>query len=127
MGRESLRVAMLSSPAYWIARRVWWAMLWFMRRPWVKRARRRMIERQVRRGVSGWKLITTQDRLAHRHGLKILTFCFTLLLGSMFVAGTYLAALRLYEIGLLQPPESVSSQLEDRPPIREIRPGAAAL
>ncbi|HRK20228.1 MAG TPA: hypothetical protein PLX06_00365 [Fimbriimonadaceae bacterium] len=117
----------MNSPAYWIARQVWGSMLWFMRRPWVKRVRRRMVERQVRRGVPNWMLITTQDRLAHRHGLNILTFCFTLLLGSMFIAGTYLVVLQLYESGLLQPPESISSQLEDRPPIREIRPGAVEL
>lgn len=118
---------MQSSPAYWIARKVWGSMLWFMRRPLVKRLRRRMIERQVRRGVPDWMLITTQDRLAHRHGLRVLTICFSLLLGSIFMAGAYLAVLQLYESGLLQPPESVSTQLEGPPPNREIRQGAAAL
>lgn len=115
---------MLTAPAHWLARRVWGSMLWFMRRTWVKRARRRMIDRQVRMGAPRWMLITEQDRFAHRHGLGILTYCFSMLLGSAFVAGTYLVVLQLYEQGMLQPPETVSSQLEDRPPIRAIRPEA---
>ena len=107
---------MIVSPSKWLARKTWGFMLWIMRRPWIKRFRRRMIERQIRAGAPGWLSIEAHDRWAFRHGQRFLGYCFGMLFGSILLSGCLLLAMRLYEVGALQPPESVTRQLSPNSP-----------
>ena len=81
-------------------------MLWTMRRPWLKslgRAGPNMFgpERKEKMLAS----MKRQNRFARRIGLPLLTISVNLLLASMLLTTSYLAILRVYESGYLQPPE----------------------
>lgn len=57
----------------WIARRIWFGMLWFMRRPRIKRFRRTWIQRVPEyRREAAWSSFRRQERWGRRHGLPIL-------------------------------------------------------
>jgi hypothetical protein len=45
-----------------------------------------------------------QDRFARRHGVAILSFSFTVMLGSFAVTGCYFLALAFIRAGILAPP-----------------------
>jgi len=71
-----------------IARKIWWAMIWFMRRRWMRRLQRNSIK-IVPDGplrVRAWANYRRRERFARRHGLAILTGVVTLFLyGFAFV------------------------------------------
>ena len=86
--------------AKWLARVVWGSMLWYLRRPRVKRMRRNwvvVLPPRMREGA--WRAIVRQDRVARRHGLAALTGAFTLLLVSMVLTMSLLVVIQLYEGG----------------------------
>lgn len=92
--------------ARWLARRVWAAMLWWMRRPFVRRLRRQSLalvptpmRERVRRSMG------RQDRFALRVGLRWLEWAFALLLLSVLTTGAFLTVLRLQDAGALSVPE----------------------
>lgn len=96
----------MSAIAHWIARQLWWWMLWLMRRPWIKRLQRASTRlggpnRQRR----NWESLKRQNAFAMRHGLRVLTFSITLLLASAVVTGSYMLLLKLQETGALQVPQ----------------------
>lgn len=84
-----------------MARWLWWFMLRFMRRPWVKRLRRAWL-RWVPAKTA--KRMIEQDRFARRHGMAILSFSLTVMLGSFAVTGCYFLALAFIRSGLLAYP-----------------------
>jgi hypothetical protein len=101
---------MIFGLARWMALRTWAAVLWWMRRPWIKRLRRRAVDAQRARGISGWRSIAVQDQFAMRHGRRLLTLSFAALVSSIYFVSFYTAAVKLVELGVLQPPESASAQ-----------------
>ncbi|HRF59176.1 MAG TPA: hypothetical protein PLH94_04590 [Fimbriimonadaceae bacterium] len=96
----------MSRIAAWLARRLWFAMLWLMRRPWMRRLQRWTISRvPPERRDAARRSMYRQDRFARRHGLRVLTFAITLLLGSLLLTLFWFLGLALYEAGALTPPE----------------------
>lgn len=74
-------------------------MLWFMRRPWVKAARRNIPNfAQPAKREKVWNRIKTQDAWAMKHGLFILTIIMNLVIGYVFMVATYLAILKWQEL-----------------------------
>jgi hypothetical protein len=88
-----------------LARFVWFGMLWFMRRPPIKRLRRSSVLLVPSRcRERAWRSVVRQDRFARRWGLLTLTLMFNLLLASTLVSGSIVAATALYEAGVFTPP-----------------------
>lgn len=81
-------------------------MLWVMRRPGIKRMRRRFAalhpppwDERI------WRSVKAQDRLARKYGLRVLSALFTLLLASIALTVTLMIALKLFEVGAFSVPE----------------------
>jgi hypothetical protein len=101
--------------AEWIARRLWWVMLWVMRRPLMKRLRRLSWEiwpspigRRVKASILG------QDRFARLYGLDILTVSVKFSLNCFFIMSAFVSSLVLYDHGVLTMPEHVREQVDVR-------------
>lgn len=63
----------------WLARRIWGAMLWFMRRPpikWLRMNFTRFVPEARRE--KAWESFTGQERWARRHGLRIMYWTVTI-------------------------------------------------
>lgn len=95
----------MSAIAHWIARQLWWGMLWFMRRPWMKRLQRASTRifgpaREARARES----LKRQNAFALRYGLRILTVAVMVLLASALITGSYLLLGYLNENGVLRVP-----------------------
>lgn len=86
--------------AHWIARRVWWAMLWFIRRPKIRRLQRMGLnlvpESRRERARQNTR---RQEQWARRYGLTILTWSFTFLLYVVVATLAYLTVLRIISEG----------------------------
>ena len=98
--------------ATWMARHLWRAILWLMRRPWMKRfqhATVRLVPSRYRE--AGRKAMINQNRFARRIGLPMLTFMMCLVVGCLLVTGTFLLAMRLYELGYLTIPRRLRRRL----------------
>ena len=91
-----------------IARRLWWGMLWFMRRRPIRLLQRRWLTwvRESKRD-SALKSLKRQNQWARRYGLRMLRFAVTVLLASAVVTYSYGFVLQLYEQGVLSPPETL--------------------
>ncbi|MBS1715932.1 MAG: hypothetical protein JST30_16515 [Armatimonadetes bacterium] len=74
-----------------IARNVWAAMLWFMRRPWVRRLQRNWVKLfpEGPRRDQAWAGFRRQERFARKYGLRILTWVVTLCLTSLALLFAY--------------------------------------
>jgi len=96
----------MSYVAAWIARRLWWASLWLMRRTWMRRLQRGA-ERFIpeRRRPKSRAALRRQNRLARRIGLPMLTFVMNLLLASILLQTLFMLSLRLAESGALTIPD----------------------
>lgn len=95
----------MSVIAHWLARRLWWGMLWLMRRRWMKRLQRASTRiRGPKHEARAWESLKRQNAFALKHGLRILTVSITFLLASMIITGSYLLLLKLTEAGALQVP-----------------------
>lgn len=81
-------------------------MLWFMRRPWMKRLQRASLKwfknPKVVESMKG------QNRLARKYGLGTITVAINVLFASFLVTGSYLLAIRLYESGALNGPQALN-------------------
>jgi len=98
--------------ARWMARILWRAILWLMRRPWMKAFQRNSIlilpKKYREKGrISQIK----QNRFARKTGLSMLTFMMSLVVGSLLVTGSFLIAMSLYEHGYLTIPRRLRRQL----------------
>jgi hypothetical protein len=92
--------------ARFLARRLWWGMLWYMRRPWMKYLQRRSIylwPPSMREKAQ--RSFARQNNFARRHGLTLLTGAIGLFLASLTFTLTYQAALTIVEDGVLTPPD----------------------
>jgi hypothetical protein len=78
-------------------------MLWFMRRPLIKRMRRNAPNLlPERKRAAAWENIKAQDRWAMKHGQSMIRFSLNVFFASCFVTAVYMALLRAQEIGLLR-------------------------
>lgn len=85
--------------ARWIARRLWFAILWAVRRPSARQAQRRMSLLVPERLLPGFeRRVMAQERFARRIGLRLLTFVVNLFLLS--VSAGLLMTLFLYASAL---------------------------
>lgn len=63
----------MKSPIEWLARRLWYAMLWFMRRPRVKRLRLNFPSYLPEKSRAGaWNSFRRQERWARQYGLTVM-------------------------------------------------------
>ena len=101
----------MSAIATWLARHCWYWMLYFMRRPWIKRLQHRWL-----RYVPGEThkrfpdAFVRQNRFARRFGLGLLTFTINLFLASVFITGAYYLAVFMFENGYFDPPRHVAAR-----------------
>jgi len=98
--------------ATWMARHLWRAILWLMRRPWMKRFQRASVlifPPRYREAAS--RAMIKQNRFARRIGLPMLTFMMCLVVGSVLITGTFLIAMRLFELGYLRMPYRLRRRL----------------
>lgn len=86
-----------------IARQLWAAMLWFMRRPWMKKLQRGSVKLfpEGDRRDRAWASFRRQERFARKYGLKILTVVVTLCLTSVVLLFAYSLIMRALEEGWL--------------------------
>src|SRR5579884_351077 len=96
----------MSAVATWLARHSWYWMLYFMRRPWIKRLQHRWLRavpgEPYKRFPRGF---VRQNRFARRVGLPLLTFTFNLFLASVYITFAYEGAVYMLESGLFQGPD----------------------
>jgi hypothetical protein len=91
--------------ANWLARRLWWGMMWWMRLPRIKRLRHRVFgfaadsPNRARR-----EAILKQEMLARRHGLTILRYAILFLELSIIFTLLYSQGLRFMEQGFMLRP-----------------------
>lgn len=81
----------MSGLARLLARNLWAAMLWFMRRPWMKRLQRGSIQwfPEGPRRDHAWESFRKQERFARKYGLRILTAVIMVCLYSIALAVAY--------------------------------------
>lgn len=86
-----------------IARLLWAWILWFMRRPTIKEARRRIPNwLPPSKRAAAWDRIRAQDRWAMKHGRRILTFAVNVLLISLFANTIYFGLIWLQSSGAVR-------------------------
>lgn len=89
--------------AEWLARRIWGAMLWTMRRPWM----RRLQAASLRLLPPAWRPAALrskhrQDAFARRYGLRTLKWALFFLLVSWLVSLAYVLTVKLVTSGVLE-------------------------
>lgn len=93
----------MSFVADWLARRLWAAMLWFMRRPAIRRLQRGhvlLFPKGARE--EAWRRFRAQERFARRHGLTLLRWTMVLALSLFVMSLAYLFVMRLVESGAFE-------------------------
>lgn len=88
-----------------LARELWWAMLWLMRRRWMKNLQRasvRMLREEKR--AKAQESIKRQNAFARRIGLPLMVFAMNLMLGSILVTAAFFLLVKLGESGALTVP-----------------------
>lgn len=96
-----------------LARVAWFWMLWYMRRPGIKRLQRlAMSWGSPARQAASRKSILGQNRIARRFGLPILTFTFNLLLASIILTGIFQLCLWMFDSGVLTMPDNLRERVE---------------
>lgn len=96
----------MNAVADWLARRLWFGMLWLMRRPWMRRLQRssvKMWPERMRDRVA--QSMVRQDRFARRYGFRIVRFAILIMLASMLLTSVFLVVLKLNEEGYFARPE----------------------
>lgn len=88
-----------------MARELWWAMLWLMRRRWMKRLQRASLRLvPTERRPRALESMRRQNALARKLGLPILVFAMNLVLASLIITGAFLLLLSLENSGALRVP-----------------------
>lgn len=89
-----------------LARKLWAAMLWLMRRRWIRRLQRMPLRfaRPGRREIVKRRMLE-HDRFARRYGLRLLTYAILAFLCSVALTVVYIAGYALLDAGLLRAPE----------------------
>jgi hypothetical protein len=92
-----------------LARELWWAMLWLMRRPWMKRLQRASLSLlSENRRDRARESMCRQNALARKFGLPLLVFTINLLLASIIITLSFFALVHLSESGALTVPDGQS-------------------
>ncbi len=102
----------MSALARLMARMIWRAILWLMRRKWMRSLQHfsmRLLPVRIRE--KAWNNMVRQNRFARRIGLPMLTFMMNLVLGSLIITGTFMTAMRLYDTGYLTIPYHLRKHL----------------
>lgn len=90
-----------------VARHIWWAMLWFMRRPLIKRTQRWAFDLGNPGPSKRRDHFIAQERFARKYGLDILTWLLNILVVAVFCAFAYVWSVNMsLEGGLLRGPVS---------------------
>jgi len=85
-----------------IARLLWWAVLWLMRRRWMRRLQSGSIGWLPPRQAEKARLnLVRQNALGRRIGLRLLTAAVTIFLVSLTIQLVYSSAIYLVETGVL--------------------------
>lgn len=89
--------------ASWLGRRLWWAVLWAIRRPRVRRLQTASMawmrpDRRERARIG----LVRQNRFARRIGLPLLTWTILLVLVSLALQLTFYAAQTMIQSGVLR-------------------------
>ncbi len=93
------------SPIRWLARQLWFVMLWWMRRPFIRRLQRMSLAYVMRRkGESARTKYLSQERWARRHGLNLIHTSLRLLMISIGCTAIYFGFLEAVEKGYFQIP-----------------------
>jgi hypothetical protein len=88
--------------AEFLARRLWWAMLWLMRRPAMRRLQRNSVKLLPEsKREKAWQNIRRQEAWARDNGLPLLKVVITFLLISIGLTLTWLFVLELITRGLI--------------------------
>lgn len=88
--------------ADWLARRIWWLMLWFLRRPRIRRLRRRTFGFDSAAGKERRReSVLKQEALARRYGLQIVRVSLVALILSVALTGVWYIVLWMYGQGML--------------------------
>ncbi len=106
----------MSAIANFLARHCWFWMLYFMRRPWMKRLQHRWLREVPNDRYKQFpESFKSQNRFARRWGLPLLKFSLNMFLASVFITAAYFAAISMYENGYFNPPaRAVASQSDLR-------------
>ena len=107
----------MSALANFMARIIWRAVLWLMRRNWMKAIQRntiRMVPERFRAKAAAGQ--NRQNRFARRIGLPMLKVMMNLVLGSIIITVTFLLATHLYDAGILTMPWQMQKALRDTQP-----------
>lgn len=87
-----------------IARILWWASLWLMRRRWIRKLQRASIRWLPPQQAEKARLnLVRQNALGRRIGLRLITVMVTLFLISLAIQLVYSSAIYLVETGVLAP------------------------
>ena len=92
--------------AKFLARRLWYGMLWLIRRPWVRRWQRasyRMLPPRIR--DRAWQVHLKQERFARKWGLPTLTVAIAVLMFSIALTMVYWFVVWLWAGGWLSLPQ----------------------
>lgn len=90
--------------ARWIARNLWWASLWLMRRPWMRRLQAASINwLPTPMATRARANLIRQNALGRRIGLRLINFMVLLILVSVAIQMVYSAAVYLVSSGVLAP------------------------
>lgn len=96
----------MSSLADFLARRLWWSLLWLMRRPWMRRFQDgafRLVPEKRRPGAL--RNHYRQNAFARRYGLRGLRLVILAFLASVSLTVIAYTVLLLLDAGLLVQPE----------------------
>ena len=89
-----------------LARKTWFFVLFWMRRPWMKRVHLYpMAKMSEDKGKVYYEKYKKQNRFARRIGLPLLRGVYFLFVASVLIQITMLVALRMNEQGWLSPPK----------------------
>ncbi|HVL38476.1 MAG TPA: hypothetical protein VM328_03700 [Fimbriimonadaceae bacterium] len=95
----------MSALARWLSRRLWFWMLWIMRRNWMKRLQNATYRLLGSRwSARARRSVVAQNRWARRYGLGLMTLSMNLFLASLFISLSYALTLELYSAGALTVP-----------------------
>jgi hypothetical protein len=105
----------MSSIANFLARLIWFGILWLMRRKWMKAIQKQSV-RILPKGMQerAWDGLVRRNRYFRHVGLSMLKFLMNLVVGSLIITSTFLTAMRLFESGYLTIPYKAGGKCINR-------------
>jgi hypothetical protein len=88
--------------AHWLARHVWWFLLWFLRRPAIKLFRATAHQRLPKSmQAKAHRNVVEHDKFARKYGVQVLTIMFLILITSILLSLTGWVVLRMIDNGVI--------------------------